>query len=379
MKILTRYMLREMFVPFLIGLAGIVMMLTGSVLYNNADIFLQNQVPVTYIIRLALYFVPFLVNMTMPVGMAVAASLAVSRMARDSEITVLRAAGASLVRIFMPIFILGFVVSIADFYWGELVVPAALTRYMAVMDELPTQIKQITPPSGEYITAPDSSYVIGVRNMTQQRGYIDLRGVSIVSGMRTLLGEDSHPFVLAADKGRYSGGKWTLDDAQIYTYDLKHPENWSRGTARHITKNISVDPQSFASNFVLQMPMGKMAESATSTLTQLGKIIVENKRLGTRSYSKELDYHFKLSVPFSCMVMALCCPPMALRFAKGGGFVGTLLSICLVFVYWNTLLLARMLGTPSPGGQPLLQPVVAAWSQNVLFVVLGLIVLKKSE
>jgi len=122
-----------------------------------------------------------------------------------------------------------------------------------------------------------------------------------------------------------------------------------------------------------------MAESATSTLTQLGKIIVENKRLGTRSYSKELDYHFKLSVPFSCMVMALCCPPMALRFAKGGGFVGTLLSICLVFVYWNTLLLARMLGTPSPGGQPLLQPVVAAWSQNVLFVVLGLIVLKKSE
>ena len=126
MKILSRYMLKEMVVPFLIGLAGVVMMLTGSVLYNNADTFLQNKVPVEYIVRLAMYFVPFLINMTMPVGMAMAASLAVSRMARDSEITVLRAAGASLIRIFMPIFVAGLLVSIADFYWGEYIVPRVL-------------------------------------------------------------------------------------------------------------------------------------------------------------------------------------------------------------------------------------------------------------
>src|SRR5690348_9173230 len=98
MKILTRYLLREMFVPFLIGQAAIVMMLTGSVLYNNANLFLQFQVPVAYVTRLSLYFIPFLVNMTMPVAMAVAASLAVSRLSRDSEITVMRAAGVSLVR-----------------------------------------------------------------------------------------------------------------------------------------------------------------------------------------------------------------------------------------------------------------------------------------
>lgn len=379
MKILSRYMLREMFVPFLIGLAGIVMMLTGSVLYNNADTFLQNAIPISYMVRVALFFVPFLVNMTMPVGMAVAASLAVSRMARDSEITVLRASGASLTRIFMPIFVAGFLVSVADFYWGEIVVPASITRYQAVIDELPTQIKQLTPPSGEYIVAPDSSYVIGVRSMTQQRGYIELRGVSIVSGMQSMYAQDKQPFVMSADRGRYTQGKWTLDDAIVYSYSIKNPGEWTRITARHVTKYINVDPGSFSSTFLLQMPMGKMAGSSTKTFRQLGEDLKTDRRIGNRNYSAELDYQFKLSVPFSCLVMALCCPPMALRFAKGGGFMGTLLSICLVFVYWNTLLLARMLGTPAPGGQPLLQPIVAAWSQNILFVVVGLIVLKKSE
>jgi lipopolysaccharide export system permease protein len=71
---------------------------------------------------------------------------------------------------------------------------------------------------------------------------------------------------------------------------------------------------------------------------------------------------------------------MAFRFARGGGFMGVLLSICLVFVYWNTLLLCRILGSPGPqGSAPLLPPLVAAWSQNVLYVLLGLIVLRRSE
>ncbi len=380
MKILYRYMLREMAVPFLIGLGGVVMMLTGSVLYNNADTFLQNQIPISYVARLALYFVPFLINMTMPVGMAVAASLAVSRMARDSEITVLRASGASLVRIFMPIFVAGALVSIADFYWGEYVVPASFTRFNAVMNELPAHIKQLAPPSGEYIISSDQSYVIGVRNIIQKPGYLELRGIHIDSGFRSFYAAEAQPFVLSADKGEYRSGKWILNDAQVYTYSVKDSRDWARGSAHRIIKTINVDPQSFSSNFVLQLPMGKMAGKSTETFAQLGEEIRANRRIGASDVSAELDYHFKLSVPFSCLVMALCCPPMALRFAKGGGFMGTLLSICLVFVYWNTLLLARMLGSAGPGGSaPLLSPHVAAWSQNVLFVVLGIIVLKKSE
>ena len=372
MKILYRYMWGEMGVPFLIGLGGVVMMLTGSVLYNNADTFLQNQIPISDVVRLALYFVPFLINMTMPVGMAMAASLAVSRMARDTEITVLRASGASLVRIFMPIFVAGVFVSAADFYWGEYVVPAAFTRFSAILNDLPMHLKSFAPPSGEYIISPDQSYVIGVRNMTPHAGYIELRGVHIDSGFRSLNSAEAQPFVLSADKGRYQSGDWILEDAQIYTYSVKDASHWSRGSAHRIVKHINVDPQSFSSNIVLQLPMGKMAGNSNKTFKQLGEEIRDNRRIGSVNISSELDYHFKLSVPFSCMVMALCCPPMALRFARGGGFMGTLLSICLVFVYWNTMLLARMLGTPTAANpQAWLSPATAAWSQNLLFVILG--------
>ncbi len=379
MKILTRYLLKEMIVPFLIGQAAIVLLLTGSVLYNNANVFLQNQVPIWFVVRLALYFIPFLIHMTMPVAMAVAASLAVSRLGRDSEITVLRASGCSLVRIFMPIFVTGLVVSVGDFLFGEYVVPPAILRYQAVIDELPTLLKRISPPAGQWIVASDNSYVIKVQNMSQKRDHIDLIGVIIISGVTSPYGQHQ-AFTALADTGRYESGKWILFNPQIYSYDAKDKTKHQVLNPDKLIKPIPVDPQSFASGFILQMPMGQMAGSATRTFKDLGEELKRDKSQGITDYYALIDYHFKLSVPFSCLVMALCCAPMALRFARGGGFMGTLLSICLVFVYWNTLLLARILGTPgAEGALPLMPPSVAAWSQNVLFILLGIWVLRRSE
>jgi lipopolysaccharide export system permease protein len=290
----------------------------------------------------------------------------------------MRVAGASLFRIFLPIFVTGLVVSIADFYFGEYVVPASIVRYIAVLDELPGKLTHLTPPAGQYISI-DQKYVVGVRTLAQRNGYIDLSDINVNSGIRFFTGSEA-PFVAVAKTGRYQDGIWTLYNAQIYTYDLSDLSKFNRATAREFRIPISVDPQSFQSGFQLQMPMGTMAQHATSTFGQLGQELESERKHHIADYNTLLDYYFKLSVPFSCLVMALCCAPIAMRFGRGGGFMGTLLAICLVFVYWNTLLLARILGTPGPtGGPPLLPPVVAAWSQNVLFVLLGLFVLHKSE
>src|SRR5258707_6418337 len=105
MKRLDRYLVREMVVPFLIGQCAVVMMLTGTVLYNNAETFLNFGIPALGVAKIALYFMPYLIILTMPVAMAVSASLTLSRLSRDNEVTALRAARISLKRTFLPIFV----------------------------------------------------------------------------------------------------------------------------------------------------------------------------------------------------------------------------------------------------------------------------------
>lgn len=379
MKILDRYLLREMVVPFLIGQAAIVLMLTGTVLYNNATVLIMNQVQPLYVVRMVLYFIPFLIHVTMPVAMAVAASLAISRLGRDSEITVLRAAGVSLVRIFMPIFLTGLVASVVDFYFGEFIVPLSVSRFEGVVGEMVTHSPQLTPQSGQWIVSNDQSFAFFVKNMVPRAGYIELHGIMVVSSPKAIYNGETAPVVVTATKGNFKDGIWTLDDATTIRYSLEKPD-YQVGFTGRFQLNTSVDPQVFKSGFMLQLPMYSLARAATRTFTQIGHEIAKNREMHVNDVNAVLDYHFKLSVPFSCLVMALCCPPLALRFARGGGFMGTLLSICLVFVYWNTLLLMRILGSPGPsGGVPLLAPAIAAWSQNVIFAVIGLFVLYKTE
>jgi lipopolysaccharide export system permease protein len=379
MKLLDRYLLREMVVPFLIGQGAIVLMLTGSILYNNANVLLMNQVPVVYVAKMVLYFLPFLVHMTMPVAMAVAASLMVSRLGRDSEITVMRSSGMSLRRVFRIVFLMGFLVSVGDFLFGEYVVPHAVRRLDATVQEMVINIPNLRPQSGQFIVSSDQSYAIYVETMTQRKGYLELRNIVISASPRQTARSKTDPVHMTAETGRFENGMWILNKPLLVQHSIKgdrliysHPETFSLTTV--------VDPQAFQSGFLLQIPMWQMARSSTRTFVQMGHDLARNRALNIRDDFTLLDYHFKLSVPFSCLVMAVCCAPLALRFARGGGFMGTLLSICLVFVYWNTLLLSRILGSPGPsGGAPLLPPTTAAWSQNVIFVLIGLWTLKRSE
>ncbi len=384
MKRLDRYILREMTVPFLIGQAAIVLMLTGTVLYNNANTLLQNQVPVVFVVRMVLFFLPFLIHMTMPVAMAVGASLAVSRLGRDSEITVMRASGVSLTRIFAPFFVLGFLVSVGDFYFGEKVVPPSIQRLNAVFGELPSKLKRLSPQSGQFFNSMDQSYSLMVRSMVPMKDYIRLRDVLIVASPKAVFnGEADRPLIVYAKTGKFDAGKWILDHPSFASYNMetKSKLKLSDNNQSTFTLYTPIDPSVFQSTFNLQFPMWEMGKtSATRTFAELGSILERNREQKIEDRYTLLDYHFKLSVPFSCLVMALCCPPLALRFARGGGFMGTLLSIGLVFVYWNTMLLMRILGSPGPdNGPPLLHPIVAAWSQNVIFTLVGLFALRRSE
>ncbi len=379
MRILTRYMLREMVVPFLIGQFAIVMMLTGSVLYNNANLFVQFQVPASAVIRLALFFVPFLVNMTMPVAMAVAASLAVSRLSRDSEITVMRSSGISLFQIFRPIFAIGLIISIADFAFGEFVVPGSVNSYVQVLQRLETKFTNLTPPAGKTVSL-DNNTVVGVGSMTPHYNYIALHSV-VINSTAQMLSSSPVGFIAIAKNARFSNGTWTLYHPLLITFNTDHPSTILHSDAvATLQYHIPVDPAFFESGFQLQMPMGQMAQSSMLSLHALGMELKQERREHLQDIPRTLDYYFKFSVPFSCLVMALCCPPLALKFGKGGGFMGTLLSICLVFIYWNTLLLSRILGSPGPQGHPaLLAPLAAAWSQNILFTVWGIWMLRRIE
>jgi lipopolysaccharide export LptBFGC system permease protein LptF len=381
MKRLDRYLIREMVIPFLIGQGAVVLMLTGTVLYNNADIFLQAHIPVLGIVKVAFYFMPYLVSLTMPVAMAIATSLLVSRLARDTEITVMRAAGVSIKRVFLPLFVVGLFLSVADFYFGEKVVPWSNQQYERTITDLSRSSNIFVPQAQQVIQSKDKKFTASIDSiqLKKESGKATLYNVTILK--REV--NNSTPIIMIADSAEYDNGIWTLYDAKIYYY-TNHGVNDRVVRAKSVKIDFKLAEQTFM-GIPLQLPLYSSAATKTwrelgSSLDQQRKMIAMQQKSGFSTAKVDpytlLEYHFKLSVPFSCLVFAIICPPLALRFAKAGNFMGVLLSICLVFVYWNTLLAAKIFGSRFPDQLP---PLVAAWGQNVVFSIVGLYFLWRGE
>jgi len=368
MKRLDRYLAREMVVPFLIGQAAVVLMLTGTVLYNNADTFLSYNIPAVGVAKISLYFMPYIVGLTMPVATAIAISLAVSRLCRDSEITVFRAAGISLKRSFAAAYLVGLLLSVAAFVFGERVVPWANAQYERTMAELSRQVRFLAPKEGQVVQSADRRYTVYVGRMQLSGGRNVFHDVTFLVRMP----DNPLPNVIHAARADYREGRWTLHDARVHAYeDGGDRELFSR--ARTVALDFRIPEQMF-NMIYLQLPL--YSASSTVSFRDLAGRVAVQRRSGYVNPQDLLELHFKLSVPLSCLVFAIACPPLAMRFARAGGFMGVLLSIILVFVYWNTLLAAKILGSRYPEAFP---PALAGWGQNVVFAAVGLWFLWRSE
>ena len=78
------------------------------------------------------------------------------------------------------------------------------------------------------------------------------------------------------------------------------------------------------------MPLASLAQSAAQTpdeltMAQLGAQMTALAQAPARTTrAVAFNYYSKLSLPFICLAFALCAPPLALRFARAGAYIGHL-------------------------------------------------------
>ena len=128
MKILNRYLLREHFGPFVFALAA----LTGLMVLNQIARQFANLIgkglPWSVIATVFGLSLPFILAMTIPMAVLVAALSAFSRLGADSEVTAFKANGVSLVRLLRPALLAAVVVSVGEFGFLDQLLPRANHR-----------------------------------------------------------------------------------------------------------------------------------------------------------------------------------------------------------------------------------------------------------
>lgn len=356
MKKLDLYILKELIVPFFIGTLAVVLMFQANQLIAQFKVFSLQSVPISALMQSLLYRTPSYLVMTLPVGMALASSLAISRLVRESELTAMRSAGARLMRIVMPVAFFGLIVAIGNFYLVERVVPVAQREARKVEQQV-----ALLSAGPEF----QSNVIVRLRNFTASIGTVSRGADNSIQLSNILLVERprvGEVILYMADDGEYRAGNWTLPGARIWALKDSRLQQFTVKDFR-INEPITVEQL-----FIDPAPEEQTAE-------QLLAAIKEGERFGRNTSSLEVAYHVRFSVPAACLVFAIVGPVFAMAFSRSGGFVGVLLSIVLVFLYYNVYVIA----TEIVGKNGWLSPVLSAWLPNVLFGALGILGIRRLE
>lgn len=226
MRLLSRYLLRQLAGPFTFALSA----LTGLLLLNQVakrfgDL-VGKGLPPDVIVEVLLLFLPFIVALTLPMAVLVAVLYGFSHLAADNEITAMRATGVSVAQMLRPVFIAGVAVAALNFLFIDQVLPRSNARLRTLQMDIGRIRPTLTMREQVVNQLPPTEFFIRSGRIEQGTG--QLRDVTIYD-----LSLPTARRIIYADSGRMmmeTGGttlRLVLYQGEVHEY---RPEE--EGTVR---------------------------------------------------------------------------------------------------------------------------------------------------
>ena len=350
MLIITRYFTREFLKIFCLCLCSFISLYLLVDLLERIDDMIKNQVAFGLIVKYCLCSIPMIIYQVCPLGVLLCTFITIGLFVKHHEIMALRAHGVSLYRVLKVFVFIAVSLCLFSLWLQEYVMP--------VTNQIVREIKNVN------IRGKDPSklfskfhYWYRSQNIIYSIDYFDpdkneLQKISL------MYFDDSFNIVKRVDA---QSAQWDQDAWLFHT-----------GVEREFFPDGSMKLNKFASRAfsINKTPRdfkSARKEAAEMSFTELWSVVKKMREEGYLPTSYEVDLYAKISYAFITVIMALLGIPFALRTGRSGGLaVGVTLSIAFGFVYWVFFAFCVSLG--KSGALP---PVLAAWTANIIFGMIG--------
>ncbi len=428
MRLLTRYILKQLFLPFFFSLLIIVFILFTQFLLRAIDRFLGKGLDLGTIFEYLFLNLGWITALAVPMAVLIAALMAFGQFSEDNEITAMRASGISFLTIVRPAIILGFGIAGVLILFNAFIMPEMNFKARMLSGDIYRKRPDLNIEPGYFMDdLPDYSMII------RDKEDKILKDVRIFSKG---IGETQTSI------HSKTGNLTTIDDAilltlfdgEIHELDLKDYGNYRRiEFNKHIiiipADDLFLNRRDTTSRsdreMTIQMILNKKADinnrleivrsrvSRAFLRTKMDSIIPPNFETATlalmtfqnnytsdtthtkdeiyrlekdigiakrqlrneynllRSYKKSfnkysVELHKKFSLPVACILFIMTGTSLGVLFKKGGFTIATSLSFGFFLVYY-----IFMIGGEDLADRTIVSPLVGIWTPNALLFIIA--------
>ncbi len=369
MRILTRYILREVTSHALLGGALFTFIIFTRDLGKILEFVVRDSASYSDVARIIAYMLPPTLNVTIPMAVLVGILLGLSRLAADSEITAMRAAGMGAIDFVRVVSIVSAAALAVGLFNSLYLAPRAAAGLISLGESLKSsQASFEVQPRVFY--EEFKNRVLYIQDVSPAAGAAVWRHVFLAD-----LTEPADPHITTAEQAVVVNGTPNTPDAQTIRLHLinggEHetsstdPNQYNISTFNTTDVPIETEAPEGAHLGRLNTPI------AALPLPELWRRAKSADATGGRAPSVyRIEFNKRFSYPFACLVLMLVGVPLGISSKRGGKSTGFVLTIVLVFVYY---LLSEIGAAFAQSGH--LPPFLGVWGANLLFAAAGAILL----
>jgi len=346
---LSFYIIKKFAVNLVAAVAAWIVIFVVVNMIERISTFIDYGASLEQILLYYLYYIPNIISLTLPIAVLLATLFAVSNLAQHNEIVAQLSSGISLYRILMPVFAGGIILSIAAGFFNELVVPEANAKRI---DLYRFDIRD-NPRTG---SIRNNIYVQDREDRKLTMKYYNSKtaegrdaSLQMFDGPRLVERIDARRMV-------WRDSVWVMIDARLRSFG-----NGIEKVEMRKDTTIS-DSRIRPRNLV-----SEQKDPEEMSYTELNEFIAEQRAIGADPKKWLVEKHLKIAMPFANFIVVLIGAPFASRKRRGGTGLNFGISLLISFAFFILIRFGQVMGH-----QGTLEPVMAAWLGNLVFLTLGL-------
>jgi len=351
-----RYLLEQMLGPFLLALAGLTLFIVLNIILRLSDLMVDRGIGLLQLLRLLVYQLPELISWAIPMGTLFAVFLGLGRLEHDREIMAFESIGIPLRRILLPLLVAGLALSISNFAIYNWAMPASKQASARVYREIVFAQSLPRIATNTFFKGPENQ-TFYVRQYDSEDGSIRDIEIYDVSGQLYPQAE-AHVTILTAPYGIWSGEIWRLDSGRVYGFNREGVLTYS-GEFAEMT--IPVEQ---AANLI----WNQSQVPAEMGVGELRERIVRAAESGLPTNELRVELHQRFALPLASVVFILVGGAVSLMFGSRSRATGIIVGLVLIGIWQGALLWSQALGRRGA-----MNPALAAWVPDLLFLLVGLV------
>ena len=353
-------MLKELGGPFLGSLFVLTIILAAGNIIQTVDMVMNKGVDLIQVVYIFLCFLPYVLIFTIPISVLSAVLLGFGRLSGDNEITALRTNGISVYKIFLPVVICGFIISLSNIPLNDRILPQAEFKARKLVKTIGLNHPAAMLESGVFIKG-FKDYIIFINYVNGT----DLEGIRIYQPR-----EDKPTRTIVAEKGEIisvpeeNSIKLRLENGTADDIAPDKPDEFYKVSFKEYFMTLNME-KTVDVNKIQKKPREKSVKELLRDIEDF-----ENRNITTIPLRIEL--HKKIALAFSNLVFVLVGVPLAVTTHRREKFIGLGLAIVLFLIYWGIMLtgIAFAIRNVVPAW-------AGVWSADILLSLTGLYMLYK--